>query len=105
MAIYSIGLDFGTNSVRAVVVDSADGRELGSAVFSYADGDMGVVTDPKDPHVARQHPVDYLQGSPPFLPLGRAKPPLLSPQRSPPSSPPQKQISSNHPPGPSRENH
>lgn len=59
---YSIGLDFGTNSVRAVVVDTKDGKELGSAVFNYSHGDMGVVIDPKDPHVARQHPADYLAG-------------------------------------------
>jgi len=59
---YSIGLDFGTNSVRAIVVGVADGRTLGMSVFNYPTGDMGVVTDPRDPHVARQHPADYLAG-------------------------------------------
>jgi L-ribulokinase len=59
---YAIGLDYGTNSVRSIIVDTADGRELGGAVFNYPHGDMGVVTDPKDPHVARQHPADYLEG-------------------------------------------
>jgi L-ribulokinase len=59
---FSIGLDFGTNSVRAIVVGTSDGAEHGSAVFSYPHGDMGVVTDPKDPHVARQHPADYVAG-------------------------------------------
>ena len=58
----AIGLDFGTNSVRAVVAAAADGRELGSVVFDYPHGDMGVITDPRDPHVARQHPADYLAG-------------------------------------------
>ncbi len=57
-----LGLDFGTNSVRAVVVSTADGRELGSAVCNYAHGEMGVVVDPNDPNVARQHPADYLSG-------------------------------------------
>jgi L-ribulokinase len=55
-------LDFGTNSVRAIVVDTSDGREVGSAVFSYPHGDMGVVIDPRDPHLARQHPADYIAG-------------------------------------------
>jgi len=59
---YAIGLDFGTNSVRAIVVRATDGRELGAAVFNYPHGDMGVVTDRRDPHVARQHPADYLAG-------------------------------------------
>jgi L-ribulokinase len=62
MSRYAIGLDLGTNSVRAIVVDTADGRTLGSAVFNYPNGDMGVIIDPKDPHVARQHPADYLDG-------------------------------------------
>ncbi|MCK4960401.1 MAG: ribulokinase, partial [Planctomycetes bacterium] len=62
MGVYAIGLDFGTNSVRAIVVDTADGTERGSAVFDYPHGDMGVVIDPKDPHIARQHPADYVIG-------------------------------------------
>ena len=61
-AKYAVGLDFGTNSVRAVVVSTEDGGELGSSVFNYPHGDLGVVVDPKDPHVARQHPADYLSG-------------------------------------------
>lgn len=59
---YSVGLDFGTNSVRALVVDVRDGRELGSAVSDYARGDRGVIVDPGNPHLARQHPADYLAG-------------------------------------------
>ena len=62
MAKYSIGLDYGTNSVRAVVVSVADGATVGSGVYNYPHGDMGVVTDPADPNVARQHPADYLAG-------------------------------------------
>jgi L-ribulokinase len=58
----AIGLDFGTNSVRAIVVRTSDGQALGSAVFNYPHGDMGVVIDPRDPHVARQHPADYIAG-------------------------------------------
>ena len=62
MASYTIGLDFGTNSVRAVVVDTSDGRICGSNVYAYPHGDMGVIGDVKDPNVARQHPADYLEG-------------------------------------------
>lgn len=59
---FTIGLDFGTNSVRAVVVDCADGRTLGTHVFDYPSGDDGVIVDPRDPHLARQNPADYLEG-------------------------------------------
>jgi len=62
MTTYSAGLDFGTNSVRAVIVRTDNGQEVGSAVFNYPSGDMGVVTAPRDPNVARQHPADYLAG-------------------------------------------
>lgn len=52
---YSIGLDYGTNSVRALVVDVTNGREVGTAVWSYEHGDAGVVLS-RDPNLARQHP-------------------------------------------------
>ncbi|MCX6358703.1 MAG: ribulokinase [Armatimonadetes bacterium] len=62
MGRYSLGLDYGTNSVRALVVAVEDGRELASRVHNYARGEMGVITDPANPHVARQHPLDYHEG-------------------------------------------
>jgi len=58
----TVGIDFGTNSVRAVVVRCADGVTLGSAVRAYPSGDDGVLLDPRDPHLARQNPADYLEG-------------------------------------------
>lgn len=58
---YTIGLDFGTNSVRALLVDTASGKELGTSVFNYETGDAGVVIG-RDPNIARQHPADYLKG-------------------------------------------
>jgi L-ribulokinase len=61
MAAYALGLDFGTNSVRAVVVDVADGTELGSCVHQYARGEAGILLS-ADPNLARQHPADYLEG-------------------------------------------
>jgi L-ribulokinase len=59
---YAIGLDYGTNSVRALIVDVADGREVATAIWTYAHGHQGVVLS-KDPHLARQHPADYLTGA------------------------------------------
>lgn len=62
MSHYTIGLDYGSNSVRCLVVDVANGRELGVAVWTYASGDAGVLTDPSNPHIARQSPMDYVEG-------------------------------------------
>ena len=44
-ASYAIGLDYGTNSVRAVVVDCDDGRSVGTHVFDYPSGEQGVLLD------------------------------------------------------------
>ena len=55
----AIGLDFGTNSVRALIVRLCDGEEIATAVANYPRGDAGIITDPANPHVARQHPLDY----------------------------------------------
>lgn len=59
---FTLGLDYGTNSVRALVVRCRDGAEFGSCVVAYPSGREGVLTDPHDHHVARQHPGDYLAG-------------------------------------------
>jgi L-ribulokinase len=58
----TIGLDFGSNSVRALVVDVKTGEELGSHVFDYRRGEAGILTDASNPNLARQHPQDYLDG-------------------------------------------
>ncbi|HLP17743.1 MAG TPA: ribulokinase [Bacteroidota bacterium] len=62
MHTYAIGLDFGTNSCRSLIVDCADGREIASHVFGYPSGTLGVIVDPSDPMLARQNPRDYLLG-------------------------------------------
>jgi len=59
---YAIGLDYGTNSVRALIVDTSDGREIATAIWTYAHGHQGVILG-KDPNLARQHPADYLTGA------------------------------------------
>jgi len=60
---YTLGLDYGTNSVRALIVRCRDGKELGANVFNYPSGHQGILLDPKDHNLARQHPGDYLQGA------------------------------------------
>ncbi|MEW6193568.1 MAG: ribulokinase [Bacteroidota bacterium] len=57
-----IGLDFGTNSCRSLIVDVTDGREIASHVFPYPSGKDGVIIDESDPNLARQNPNDYLLG-------------------------------------------
>ncbi len=59
---YTLGLDYGTNSVRCVLVDTSNGEEIGTCVYAYETGDMGIVLDSWDHNVARQHPADYLKG-------------------------------------------
>ncbi len=62
MKKYALGLDFGTNSCRSVIVDLADGSEVATHVYDYPTGEAGILLDPKDPNVARQHPLDYHEG-------------------------------------------
>ncbi|MEJ2736228.1 MAG: ribulokinase [Anaerolineae bacterium] len=61
---YAIGLDFGTESGRAVLVDVTDGREVATAVHPYGDGVIDEVlpgTDIELPHdFALQNPADYI---------------------------------------------
>ena len=42
MTKFSMGLDFGSNSVRALIISLADGKEFGSGVCTYPGGDSGV---------------------------------------------------------------
>lgn len=61
-AKYTIGLDYGTNSVRCLIVDVKNGREVSTAVWGYAHGTQGVILS-RDPSLARQHPSDYIKGT------------------------------------------
>jgi L-ribulokinase len=59
---YTIGLDFGTNSLRALLVDVRDGTEIVTTTYNYPRGESGVVLDRANPLLARQDPQDYIDG-------------------------------------------
>lgn len=58
---YVIGLDYGSDSVRSVLVDAANGEEVSSAVFYYPRWNSGKFCDPVT-NQFRQHPLDYIEG-------------------------------------------
>ncbi len=58
---YVIGLDYGTDSVRSVVVDTGNGEITGTAVFEYPRWHKGLYCDPSANRF-RQHPLDYIEG-------------------------------------------
>jgi len=55
-----IGVDFGTDSVRAVVLDAASGTEHGKSVVPYPRWQSGLYCDPSTQRF-RQHPLDYIE--------------------------------------------
>jgi len=61
-SVFALGVDFGTNSARSLVVDARSGEEMASSVFNYPSGESGILLDPKDANLARQNPADYLRG-------------------------------------------
>ena len=56
---YCLGLDYGTNTARALIVDARDGAEIAGAVAPYPSAEEGILTDASDPLLARQNPLDY----------------------------------------------
>lgn len=58
---FVIGVDFGTDSVRSLVVNVTTGEEVGSAVHYYPRWQKGKYCDPSSQQY-RQHPLDYLEG-------------------------------------------
>ncbi len=58
---YVIGLDYGTDSVRALVVNANNGEVAGTAVYEYPRWKKGLYCDPMASQF-RQHPLDYLEG-------------------------------------------
>jgi len=56
-----IGIDFGTDSVRAVVVNARTGEEVGHAVSRYRRWADGLYCDSRS-SMFRQHPLDHIEG-------------------------------------------
>lgn len=58
---YVIGVDFGSDSVRTIVADASDGKEIASAVFQYPRWKKQLYCDAGE-NLFRQHPLDYIEG-------------------------------------------
>ena len=83
MPKYAIGLDYGTNSCRSLIVNLETGAEVASHVYNYPSGQMGVIVDPRDPNLARQSPADYRSGLIEIVVQGLAKARAADPAFSP----------------------
>lgn len=58
---YTIGVDYGTDSVRALVVNTQTGENVGTAVHYYNRWKKGLYCNPSISQF-RQHPLDYIEG-------------------------------------------
>jgi L-ribulokinase len=58
---FVIGVDYGTDSVRSVIVDTKNGKELASSIFMYPRWQQGLFCNAAE-NQFRQHPLDYVEG-------------------------------------------
>ena len=58
---YVIGVDYGTDSVRAIIVDAMKGNEIASSVSRFARWGEGLYCNASI-NQFRQHPLDYIEG-------------------------------------------
>jgi L-ribulokinase len=61
MPKYTLGVDYGTDSVRTILVDASNGNEIAGSVFYYPRWKAGKYCDPLRNRF-RQHPLDYIEG-------------------------------------------
>jgi L-ribulokinase len=58
---YVIGVDYGTDSVRSVLINALDGKTAAGSVFEYPRWKKGSFCDPAE-NQFRQHPLDHIEG-------------------------------------------
>jgi L-ribulokinase len=56
-----IGLDYGTDSVRAILVNATNGQQIASSIFNYPRWQQGLYCNAAK-NQFRQHPLDYIEG-------------------------------------------
>ncbi|MEO6914271.1 MAG: ribulokinase [Chitinophagaceae bacterium] len=59
--VYVIGVDYGSDSVRSIILNALDGQEVASSIFYYPRWKDGLYCAPANNRF-RQHPLDYLEG-------------------------------------------
>lgn len=59
--LFAIGVDYGSDSVRTVVVNASNGQEVAASVYAYPRWKEGKYCNPSA-NQFRQHPLDYLEG-------------------------------------------
>jgi L-ribulokinase len=58
---YVFGVDYGSDSVRSVLVDAGNGNEIASSIFYYPRWKQGLYCNAST-NLFRQHPLDYTEG-------------------------------------------